>query len=364
MPSANQHGSRPGIDLARPFVRDELSRVDALPELVETSTPEVRGPAPLSDLAVEKHRQSAALLRLARPRCGPQTFARSIDSGASGTRGTTSTAPTRGWTPTCSRRSMRSTAAAMPASERLDQVVLLGCEREDRTVVVGIRVGVEEQRVPAEGRADRRDRPRLSALPTRWARPRARSVPYEAVPDEEPRSTPDSGWRTFVRLLGFLRPYRASLAVSSLLAILSQIAGVLVPVLTGVVINEVSGDADTQLLLLEVGAIILLGLVRGALMYGRRVISGRQALGSRVRHARRAVLALPPTVVRLLRPQSDRPAHVARHDRPAVRALLPRLRPHLLRAARRHDPRRHGACSSSTAGSSHSSRWRSRRSSR
>ena len=96
--------------------------------------------------------------------------------------------------------------------------------------------------------------------------------------DEEPRSTPDSGWRTFVRLLGFLRPYRASLAVSSLLAILSQIAGVLVPVLTGVVINEVSGDADTQLLFLEVGAIILLGLVRGALMYGRRVISGRQAL--------------------------------------------------------------------------------------
>ena len=99
------------------------------------------------------------------------------------------------------------------------------------------------------------------------------------MPDEEPRSTADSGWRTFVRLLGFLRPYRASLVVSSSLAILSQIAGVLVPVLTGVVINELDGGADAQLLILEVGAILVLGLIRGALMYGRRVISGKQALG-------------------------------------------------------------------------------------
>ncbi|HEX5028105.1 MAG TPA: ABC transporter ATP-binding protein [Gaiellaceae bacterium] len=99
------------------------------------------------------------------------------------------------------------------------------------------------------------------------------------MPDEEPRSTADSGWRTFVRLLGFLRPYRASLAVSSTLAILSQIAGVLVPVLTGVVINELDGDPDTRVLVLEIAAIVGLGLVRGALMYGRRMISGRQALG-------------------------------------------------------------------------------------
>jgi ATP-binding cassette subfamily B protein len=99
------------------------------------------------------------------------------------------------------------------------------------------------------------------------------------VPEDEPRSGSHHGWRTFVRLLGFLRPYRASLAVSSVLAVGSQIAGILVPVLTGVVINELAGGADTQLLVLEVGAIVLLGLVRGALMYGRRIISGRQALG-------------------------------------------------------------------------------------
>jgi ABC-type multidrug transport system fused ATPase/permease subunit len=82
-----------------------------------------------------------------------------------------------------------------------------------------------------------------------------------------------------VRLLGFLRPYRASLAVSSALAIASQVTGILVPVLVGVVINELRGDPETRLLVLEIGAIVVLGLLRGALMYGRRVISGRQALG-------------------------------------------------------------------------------------
>ena len=81
-----------------------------------------------------------------------------------------------------------------------------------------------------------------------------------------------------MRLLGFLRPYRASLAFSSLLAIASQVAGILVPVLTGVVINEIDGSPDTQVLVLEIAAIVALGLLRGALMYGRRVISGRQAL--------------------------------------------------------------------------------------
>ncbi len=85
--------------------------------------------------------------------------------------------------------------------------------------------------------------------------------------------------RTFARLLGFLRPYRASLLISSLLAIASQIAGILVPVLTGAVINELGSDPDSRVIALEVAAIVVLGLVRGGLMYGRRIISGRQALG-------------------------------------------------------------------------------------
>jgi ATP-binding cassette subfamily B protein len=97
------------------------------------------------------------------------------------------------------------------------------------------------------------------------------------VPADEPADR-RAARHTFVRLLGFLRPYRASLVVSSLLAIASQIAGILVPVLAGVVINELKGGADTSVLAIEIAAIIGLGLIRGALMYGRRVISGRQAL--------------------------------------------------------------------------------------
>jgi ABC-type multidrug transport system fused ATPase/permease subunit len=96
---------------------------------------------------------------------------------------------------------------------------------------------------------------------------------------EDERIRPRAGRRTFVRLLGFLRPYRVSLAVSSLLAIGSQVAGILVPVLTGVVIDELSRDPDTTVLALVIAAVVALGLVRGALMLGRRLLSGRQALG-------------------------------------------------------------------------------------
>ena len=82
-----------------------------------------------------------------------------------------------------------------------------------------------------------------------------------------------------MRLLGFLRPYRASLIVSTILAIAAQVAAILVLVLTGGVINEIEGDPHTRTLLAFAGVIVLLGLVRGALTYGRRIISGRQALG-------------------------------------------------------------------------------------
>ena len=82
-----------------------------------------------------------------------------------------------------------------------------------------------------------------------------------------------------MRLLRFLRPYRVSLVVSSLLAIGSQVAGILVPVLTGVVINEITGDPDKRAIALWIAVIIGLGIVRAALMAGRRLISGRQALG-------------------------------------------------------------------------------------
>ena len=96
--------------------------------------------------------------------------------------------------------------------------------------------------------------------------------------EEDSTTRPQSARRTFVRLLAFLRPYRVSLAVSSVLAIGSQVAGILVPVLIGVVIDELYGDQDTTVLMWWIGAIVALGLVRGALMLGRRLLSGRQAL--------------------------------------------------------------------------------------
>jgi ATP-binding cassette subfamily B protein len=95
---------------------------------------------------------------------------------------------------------------------------------------------------------------------------------------EEDRSR-HRGWTTFVRLLGFLRPYRASLAVSSVLAIASQGTSIAAPILTGVVVNELRGGQNVRLLSVEIGAIVALGLVRAGLMVGRRLISGRQALG-------------------------------------------------------------------------------------
>ena len=82
-----------------------------------------------------------------------------------------------------------------------------------------------------------------------------------------------------MRLLGFLRPYRASLIVSTVLAIAAQVAAILVLVVTGAVINEVEGDPELRVLFAEAAVIVLLGLIRGALTYGRRIISGRQALG-------------------------------------------------------------------------------------
>jgi ABC-type multidrug transport system fused ATPase/permease subunit len=85
--------------------------------------------------------------------------------------------------------------------------------------------------------------------------------------------------RTFFRLLGFLRPYRASLIVSSVLAVASQGAAIAVLVLTGVVIDELEGEAREERLALLIAVIVAIGFMKAALMIGRRLISGRQALG-------------------------------------------------------------------------------------
>jgi ATP-binding cassette subfamily B protein len=84
--------------------------------------------------------------------------------------------------------------------------------------------------------------------------------------------------QTFARLLGFLRPYKLSLTVSILLAVLSQGAAIALVWLTGAVIDKALATHDHQTLWILVGAVLAVGFVRAGLMAGRRLLSGRQAL--------------------------------------------------------------------------------------
>jgi ATP-binding cassette subfamily B protein len=84
--------------------------------------------------------------------------------------------------------------------------------------------------------------------------------------------------RTFLRLLGFLRPYRAGVIASLLLASAAMAAGVALPWLIGRAIDEVQrGDRD-QLKLLT-GAMVAAGLLRLVLSVARRLVAGRVSLG-------------------------------------------------------------------------------------
>jgi ABC-type multidrug transport system fused ATPase/permease subunit len=85
--------------------------------------------------------------------------------------------------------------------------------------------------------------------------------------------------RTFVRLLGFLRPYRWSLALSILLAVGSQAAAVTIAFLTGDALQGAVEAEELSELWTIALAVLLVGLARALFMVGRRLISGRQALG-------------------------------------------------------------------------------------
>jgi ABC-type multidrug transport system fused ATPase/permease subunit len=85
--------------------------------------------------------------------------------------------------------------------------------------------------------------------------------------------------RTFVRLLGFLRPYRWSLAVSVVLAVASQGTAIALVWVTKDVIDEAIRPRDERMLWIFIGVVAALGTARAGLMMGRRFISGRQALG-------------------------------------------------------------------------------------
>jgi ATP-binding cassette subfamily B protein len=85
--------------------------------------------------------------------------------------------------------------------------------------------------------------------------------------------------RTFARLLGFLKPYRGSLVVSIVLACGSQAAQIALVWVVGGVINKAIVPHDHSKLSVYVWTIVGLGVLKAALMVGRRLISGRQALG-------------------------------------------------------------------------------------
>jgi ABC-type multidrug transport system fused ATPase/permease subunit len=83
---------------------------------------------------------------------------------------------------------------------------------------------------------------------------------------------------TFARLLGFLRPYKVSLVVSTLLAIASQGAQIAVVWVTAHVIDDAVIPRDAGKLWVFIWAIVGLGVLRAAFMGARRLISGKQAL--------------------------------------------------------------------------------------
>jgi ABC-type multidrug transport system fused ATPase/permease subunit len=84
---------------------------------------------------------------------------------------------------------------------------------------------------------------------------------------------------TFFRLIGFLKPYRMGLAVSCVLAIGSQAAQIALVWVTGrTLIDRALLHHHHGLLWATVAIIVGLGIARAALMLGRRLLSGKQAL--------------------------------------------------------------------------------------
>ncbi|MFL5952296.1 MAG: ABC transporter ATP-binding protein [Gaiellaceae bacterium] len=84
--------------------------------------------------------------------------------------------------------------------------------------------------------------------------------------------------KTFARLLGFLKPYKGSVAVSTGLAVGSQAAAIALIWITKNVIDTAVVPRDSHKLWLYIGAVVAVGVIRALLMAGRRLLSGKQAL--------------------------------------------------------------------------------------
>src|SRR4029077_1380225 len=91
-------------------------------------------------------------------------------------------------------------------------------------------------------------------------------------------TAPPRNRSTFVRLLGFLRPYKLSLAVSVFLAFASQAGALSFPWLTRDVVKAIQANKRHELPLL-LGIVLAVGVAKALSTFGRRLISGDQALG-------------------------------------------------------------------------------------
>jgi ABC-type multidrug transport system fused ATPase/permease subunit len=83
---------------------------------------------------------------------------------------------------------------------------------------------------------------------------------------------------TFVRLLGWLRPYRAGVAWSAGLAAVAMVMTVAIPWLSGRAIDQVREGDKSGLTTLAL-AILAAGVLRLALTVARRLVAGRVSLG-------------------------------------------------------------------------------------
>jgi ATP-binding cassette, subfamily B, bacterial len=84
--------------------------------------------------------------------------------------------------------------------------------------------------------------------------------------------------KTFIRLLGFLAPYKLSLTVSILLAFASQAGALSFVWLTGDVVKAINAGKRHELQLL-IWIVLAVGIAKALATFGRRLISGNQALG-------------------------------------------------------------------------------------
>ena len=83
---------------------------------------------------------------------------------------------------------------------------------------------------------------------------------------------------TFWRLLRFLRPYKSPVYVSIVLAVASQIGSLAFPWLTRDVVNAINDNDKSEVPYL-IGIVLVVGVLKALTTLGRRLISGRVALG-------------------------------------------------------------------------------------